>query len=126
MWWIMKPIVAELKSAREGMDALQVARDLCHGLDTVAPCVADLQISVERAGSWIEQHSEAYGKRQVERLLSASRRVLELRMAMLRGDQVAVEMCLDINRPVEPLVREDFDAARMEMEVKGRYFLEKK
>ena len=47
----------------------------------------------------------------IERLTSASEKVLELRHALLRGDEIAVANCLSLEVAIEPLVRKEFDQA---------------
>ena len=110
VWW--ETMSSEIDAAKQGMEAVRIARDLCQGLDTNSPSVAILERATKSAEEWLNRMPrDAQGKRLVERLNDASERVLELRHALLRGDEYAIHQCLDPEVAIEPLVRFHFTYA---------------
>ena len=116
LWW--PAIENELKVTKLGFESVRVSRDLCVGLDTTSPKIAELERAVQHSNAWLIQNNEAvHGRRQVERLTEAAGNILQLRHALLRNDDVAIEQCLDHERMVEPLVRREFDQARSDISI---------
>ena len=120
VWW--PPMLLEVQCAKSGMEAIRLARNLCVGLDTASPSIAVLEKSTANAVLWLNHVNQreatfTKGKRLIERLTSASEKVLELRHALLRGDEIAVANCLSLEVAIEPLVRKEFDQARLQVKV---------